>query len=231
MALTGDVYANEEDSSSEGGTAEMENNNFFENNSSTAADVPVDDASDDDGNIDEHIKLTATRLKEHNEQIIESEFTPQQNTDEKEAAVSSAGAGLLFGLSGLIIGGPILGTIAGVSSAFIASNNHGQAGECARAAGTFAVTTGSKVGAVARDVNEKHGILDWIKNVFTSGWGEVRKFDEQHHTSEKVKETMSTVSDRVVGFEREHHLFENMLEGIQSGVQFLLEKVKGASRT
>ena len=81
----------------------------------------------------------------------------------------------------------------------------------------------------ALDVNEKHGILDWIQNVFSSGWGKVRQYDEEHHTSETVKETMSTVSDKVVGFEREHHLYENMLGGIQSGVQFLLEKVKGTS--
>jgi hypothetical protein len=215
MALTGDVYANDDSSPEEVTAAEMENN------SSAADDVPANDNAND---IDEHTNLTESSLKEHNEQT-EGEST--STGDEKETAVSSAGAGLLFGVSGLILGGPILGTIAGVSAAFVASNDRGQAGDNARAAGTFAITTGSKVGDAARDVNEKHGILDWIQNVFSSGWGKVRQYDEEHHTSETVKETMSTVSDKVVGFEREHHLFENMLEGIQSGVQFLLEKVKG----
>mmetsp|Transcript_15852 Transcript_15852/g.24467 ORF Transcript_15852/g.24467 Transcript_15852/m.24467 type:complete len:225 (+) Transcript_15852:101-775(+) len=223
MALTGDVYANE-DSSSEEEAAVMENN------PSAEAEILAAAADDDnDGNIKENIKFTASRLKKHDEQM-ESDSTSQQNTEEKDAAVSSAGAGLLFGLSGLILGGPVLGTIAGVSAAVVASNDQGPAGDNARAAGTFAITTGSKVGDAARDVNEKHGILDWIQNVLSSGWGKVRQFDDEHHTSETVKETMSTVSDKVVGFEREHHLFENMLEGIQSGVQFLLEKVKGANK-
>jgi len=222
MALTGDVYANE-DSSSEEEAAVMESN------SSAAAEILAAAADDNDGNINENIKFTASRLKEHDEQM-ENDSTSQHNTEEKDAAVSSAGAGLLFGLSGLILGGPVLGTIAGVGAAVVASNDQGPAGDNARAAGTFAITTGSKVGDVARDVNEKHGILDWIQNVLSSGWGKVRQFDDEHHTSETVKETMSTVSDKVVGFEREHHLFENMLEGIQSGVQFLLEKVKGTNK-
>ena len=40
---------------------------------------------------------------------------------------------------------------------------------------------------------------------------------------------MSNVSEKVVGFEREHHLLESVLEGIQRGVLFLLEKVKHAT--
>mmetsp|Transcript_19979 Transcript_19979/g.31183 ORF Transcript_19979/g.31183 Transcript_19979/m.31183 type:complete len:223 (-) Transcript_19979:174-842(-) len=221
MALTGDVYANNNDSlSEEEELAAVDNNNL-----SAAADV------DNDGNKNEKIEFTASRLKEHDQQMG-NESTSQQNADENEneTAVSSAGAGLLFGLSGLVLGGPVVGTIAGVSAAVVASNDHGPAGDNARAAGSFAITTGSKVGDVARDVNEKHGILDWIQKVLLSGWGKVRQFDDEHHTSESVKKTVSTVSDKVVEFEREHHLFENMLEGIQSGVQFLLDKVKAANK-
>lgn len=226
MALTGDVYSNNYPSSEEEETTVMENNNL---SAEAEAEVPAD-ADNNNDDIHENIEFTASRLKEHDEQM-KSEAIPQQNSGENETAASSAGAGLLFGLSGLIIGGPVVGTIAGVSAAVVASNDDGPAGDNARAAGSFAITTGSKVGDVARDVNEKHGILDWIQNVFSTGWGKVQKFDEEHHTSETVKETMSTVSDKVVGFEREHHLFQNMLEGIQSGVQFLLEKVKAGNKS
>ncbi|KAL7456141.1 hypothetical protein ACHAWC_007662 [Mediolabrus comicus] len=192
--------------------------------------VADDDNSD---NIDEHVKLTETILKEHNEQMdnIESSSSTSQQiiTDEREAAVSSAGAGLLFGFSGLILGGPILGTIAGVSAAIVASNDHGPVGNNARAAGNFTMETGSKVGDFARDVDEKHGIIERIQHAWAVGWGKVKQFDEEHHTSESIKETMSNVSDKVVGFEKEHHFFENLLEGIHKGVQFLLEKVKNAT--
>ena len=162
MALTGDVYSNED--SSPGEEATMMGNN------SSAASTLI-------GGNDENIKLTASRLKEHNDKL-ENNSSTERDTNEKDAAVSSAGAGLLFGLSGLLLGGPILGTIAGVSAAAVASNDQGPAGDNARAAGTFAITTGSKIGDVARDVNKKHGVLDWVKNAFISGWGKVRKFDE-----------------------------------------------------
>lgn len=221
MALTGDVYA--KDSSSEG-TEEMEEKQQSKDSSAAA--------NDNSDNIDEHVKLTETILKEHNEQmdnIESSSSTPQHITDEREAAVSSAGAGLLFGFSGLLLGGPILGTIAGVSAAIVASNDHGPVGNNARAAGNFTMETGSKVGDFAKDVDEKHGIIERIQHAWAEGWGKVKQFDEEHHTSESIKETMSNVSDKVVGFEKEHHFFENLLEGIHKGVQFLLDKVKSAT--
>ena len=232
MALTGDVYA--KDSSSEG-TEKMEEKQQSKDTSAAASDESpiVAVADDDNSDIDEHVKLTETILKEHNEQMdnIESSSSTSQHiiTDEREAAVSSAGAGLLFGFSGLLLGGPILGTIAGVSAAIVASNDHGPVGNNARAAGNFTMETGSKVGDFAREVDEKHGIIEQIQHAWAEGWGKVKQFDEEHHTSESIKETMSNVSDKVVGFEKEHHFFENLLGGIQKGVQFLLEKVKSAT--
>jgi hypothetical protein len=230
MALTGDVYSNDSSSDSEG-TVEMEEKQHPKNYPAAAAAAAYNDAvhEEDDTNTNEHNYLTESKLQQHNNQQIDSESATNTYNDEKEAAASSAGAGLLFGFSGLLLGGPIFGTIAGVSAAIVASNHRGRAGDNARAVGDFAVTTGSMVGEVARDVNKKHGILNQIQNSFASGWRKVRQFDEDHHASEKVKETMSNVSDKVVGFEREHHFFENMLEGILNGVQFLLEKVRGAT--
>jgi hypothetical protein len=234
MALTGDVYA--KDSSSEEAEEMEEKQQSKDTYAAASNESPIVAAvaDDDNGdNIDEHVKLTETILKEHNEQMdnIESSSSTSQHiiTDEREAAVSSAGAGLLFGFSGLLLGGPILGTIAGVSAAIVASNDHGPVGNNARAAGNFAMSTGSKVGEVARDVDEKHGIIERIQHAWAEGWGKVKQFDEEHHTSESIKETMSNVSDKVVGFEKEHHFFENLLEGIHKGVQFLLEKVKSAT--
>lgn len=223
MALTGDVYAKD--------SPEREEKQQSKDTSAAASDKSHI-ASDNGDNIDEHVKLTETILKEHNEQmdnIESSSSTSQHITDKREAAVSSAGAGLLFGFSGLLLGGPILGTIAGVSAAIVASNDHGPVGNNARAAGNFAMETGSKVGEVARGVDEKHGIIERIQHAWAEGWGKVKQFDEEHHTSESIKETMSNVSDKVVGFEKEHHFLENLLEGIHKGVQFLLETVKNAT--
>ena len=104
-----------------------------------------------------------------------------------------------------------------------------ECGDVARSTGAFAVTTGSLVGEAARDVNEKHGILEKIKNAFASGWSRVQQFDEEHKVGEKAKETIDDVKQKTVEFEKEHHLMQHILEGVQNGVNFLLDKLKGAT--
>ncbi|KAL9191199.1 hypothetical protein ACHAXT_000905 [Thalassiosira profunda] len=171
--------------------------------------------------------LTESNLEEHNKSTEGEEVQVQACQNETGTEVpSQVGAGLLFGLSGLVLGGPILGVFTGVGAALVATNNDGPVGDAARASGDFAVSTGSRVGDAARDANEKHHILEKIGNLFKAGWSRVRQFDEEHHASEKVKETMSDVTQRTVEFERKHHYVENLLEGIRSGVSHLLDKLR-----
>jgi hypothetical protein len=182
----------------------------------------------------EPVGLNETKLEEHNKNIGEeiqacSRPGNEANEDaETEAGSTEVGAGVLFGVSGLLLGGPILGLLTGAGAALLASNDEGPVGEAARASGDFAVTTGAKVGEAAKEANEKHGVLDKIKEVFAAGWGKVQQFDEEHKASEKVKETVSGVTEKTVEFERNHHIVENALQGIQNGVNFLLEKLRGA---
>jgi hypothetical protein len=44
-----------------------------------------------------------------------------------------------------------------------------------------------------------------------------------------VKETVSEVGAKTIEFERKHHFMENILVGIQNGIDFLLERLKGAT--
>jgi len=204
-----------------------------------------DDSSSDDGNIEtSEIQskekaesattglLNASNLEELNKnrgEEVETCNNHPSNEAESETKTEvppQVGAGLLFGLSGLLLGGPILALLAGVGSTYVASKDDGPVGDAARTSGGFAIATGSKVGEAAKEANENHGILDKIKNAFTSGWGKVQKFDEEHKATEKVKETMSDVGQKSVEFEQKHHVMENILEGLQNGVNFLLGKLR-----
>lgn len=177
--------------------------------------------------------LNAANLEEHNKNnAVGSDDIQECNNpsnDTKTEVPSQVGAGLLFGLSGLFLGGPILALLTGVGATYVASNNDGPVGDAARASGEFAINSGVKAGEAAKEVNEKHGILEKMKNAFSSGWDKVRQFDEEHKATEKVKETMSDVTQKTVEFEQKHHVMENILEGIQNGVNFLLDKLRDST--
>lgn len=180
------------------------------------------------------IALNAAKLEEHNkitdEEVKELNNLPRNaESAEKTEVPSQVGAGLLFGLSGLLLGGPVLALLGGAGATYVASKDEGPIGDAARASGDFAIETGSKVGEAAKEANEKHGFIDKIKSAFTYGWSKVQHFDEEHKATEKVKETMSNAGEKTVEFERKHHVMENFLGGIQSGVNFLLDKVKDAT--
>ncbi len=153
----------------------------------------------------------------------------QMNVEENSTPPPQLGAGLLATFVGLLIGGPILGALAGASAAYVATKNEGPVGNAARASGEWAVSTGAKVGEAAKEANERHGIIDRLKAAFSSGWGRVRQFDEEHRASERAKETLSEISEKTVEFEKKHHVVEHVLEGIQNGVIFLLDKLRGVT--
>lgn len=200
--------------------------------------VGAADTSSSDG-------LTATKLEQHNNESNNADVTkaqPETSANKPEGAPeeapevtpSQAGAGLLFGISGLVIGGPLLALLAGVGAAVVAKpDNETPVGDAARASGDFAIETTSKVSEVvgekAKEANEEYGIIDKIKQALTTGWTKVKEFDEEHKVSEKTKETASSVGARGVEFEKEHHFVEKFLGGVKGGVEFLMGKLKDAT--
>ena len=170
------------------------------------------------------VELNSANLENHNKNT-EAHDIPR-NAESETQVPPKVGAGLLFGVTGLVLGGPILALLSGVGATYAASKDEGPIGDAARASGNFAVETGSKAGEAAKEANEKHDVIDKIKSAFASIWSKVQQFDEEHKATEKVKETMSNVGEKSMNFEREHHVMENALEGIKNGVDFLLNKVR-----
>ncbi|KAL3773679.1 hypothetical protein ACHAWO_010118 [Cyclotella atomus] len=173
--------------------------------------------------------LTAAVLAEHNDAINNQDESNAELQNEGDATSSQVGAGVLAGVTGLFLGGPILGAVTGASAYYVATSNDGPVGDAARSTGDWAVKTGAKVTEAAKEADEQHHILDKVGSFFSKGWQKVCQFDEEHRASERVKETMSEVGQKTVEFERNHHVFENILIGIRNGIDYLLEKLTGAT--
>lgn len=189
----------------------------------------VYESTDDKKKEEQQPVLTEAAVAEHNEA---TDTPSEQNNvvqNEDDCRSSSVGAGVLAGVTGLFIGGPILGALTGASAYYIATNNDGPVGDAARSSGVWAAQTGAKVTEAAREADEQHHILDKVGNFFSKGWQKVCQFDEEHRASERVKETMSEVGAKTVEFERNHHIVENILVGIRNGIDYLLEKLTGAT--
>lgn len=182
--------------------------------------------STNDTQSEQQPALTEAVLTAHNNESIHQQEEPN---NEGDATSSQVGAGLLAGVTGLFLGGPVLGAVTGASAYYVASSNDGPVGEAARTTGDWAVKTAAGVTEAAKEADEQHHILDRVGSFFTKGWQKVRQFDEEHRASERVKETMSEVGQRTVEFERNHHIFENILIGIRNGIDYLLEKLGGAT--
>lgn len=166
--------------------------------------------------------LDAATLAEHDKNTTPADSYVEGIDSETKTQV---GAGLLFGIPGLIMGGPILGLLLGVGAAVVAKQDDGPAGEGARKAGTFAIETSSVVGEKAREVNERHGIMDKIKIGWEHIWKRVAQFDEEHKIGESTKAVVEDVKQKTVEFENAHHWGQQILDGVQNGVMFLRDKL------
>jgi len=188
--------------------------------------------------------LTTANLEEHNKDTSDDKDTIIESDEENQTGV---GAGVLFAVPGLIVGGPLLGLLSGVSAFFVATKDHeSPAGDVARNAGKFAVETSSNVGHVAKEVDQEHHIMDKIKESWSSLTSKVQQIDEENKISEKVSvkasvakekaiETASVVKEKAVVFEQKHHFglismvaIMKTAETIQTFANNIIEKMKGS---
>eukprot|EP00978_Attheya_sp_CCMP212_P003001 scaffold6131_cov72-Attheya_sp.AAC.7 len=104
----------------------------------------------------------------HFDGVLVHEVTPQTNTmnrdgndcsEEESVRSQRRGAGVLCGVLGCLIGGPILGAVAAVGGAH-ATKKDGCIGDSARAFGDVALTVKDK----AKKIDEKHDIKTMAKS-------------------------------------------------------------------
>lgn len=116
-------------------------------------------------------------------------------------------AGIAGGVVGALVAGPAVGLVAGGAAAYY-SQRDGAAGDITRAMGEVAQTTGAK----AKELNEKHHLVDKTKEAADSAWRNLQEINEKHHVTEKSKVAAASVWENLKEFERQHNVASKLKE-------------------
>lgn len=114
-------------------------------------------------------------------------------------------AGVAGGVVGTLIGGPILGIVTGSAAAYY-SQREGAAGDISRAVGEIGRATGQK----AKELNDKHQLVDKSKEAAGQAWKKVQEMNEQHHIDKKAKAAASEAWENLKEFDREHGVLQKL---------------------
>jgi hypothetical protein len=112
-------------------------------------------------------------------------------------------AGIAGGVLGTLVGGPILGAVAGGAAAYYSSKD-GAAGDISRAMGDVARTTGQK----AREVNNKHNLVNKSKKAAGNALRKVKELDRKHNLAKKSQDAAASAWENAKDFNRKHGVLE-----------------------
>jgi hypothetical protein len=142
-----------------------------------------------------------------------------QNSHKRNAIVG--GAAIAGTAAGLAIAGPLIGIVGGVAAATVATRET-KAGDIARASGDAVLTVGDR----AKDLDQKHGILDKTKKGMGSVVDKAKEMDEKHNIVDKTKRGVGNTYQNVRKFEEKHAIMERAGEGLMKGFNFVSNKLK-----
>lgn len=108
-----------------------------------------------------------------------SQYSHQEDPDQ---AACRRGAGVAAGVVGFVLGGPGVAILLGFGAAY-ATKTHGATGDVARALGEVALVVKQK----AREVEEKHSLVDKTKVAAIECLERLKDADRKHHFVKKVK--------------------------------------------
>jgi hypothetical protein len=145
----------------------------------------------------------------------------ETTADQANIPVAAAAAG---GVVGLLVGGPIVGLVAGIGAGY-AATTEGPSGDIARAAGDVAIS----VGESARQINEKHHVTHKVQESIKVIVDKAYEANEKHHIVSRVSRFFQFLREKFVEFEGRTHLVENILKAIASGAIVLVERLKKTS--
>lgn len=140
------------------------------------------------------------------------------NVEEEHARM--VGAGVLGGVVGLLLAGPIFGLLLGFGTAY-ATNKDGAAGDAARAVGDVALVAKTK----AREVDNKHQLVEKSKVAANHAWERAKELDRRHRVLEKAKDFVQFTWLKILEINREHRVLERAVEGVGRMMAFALSKI------
>lgn len=113
-------------------------------------------------------------------------------------------AGLAGGVVGTLVGGPVLGIVAGGASAYY-SKKEGAAGDISRAIGEI----GSASYLKAKELNQKHHLLDKSRKAASSAWTKAKELNKKNHILDKSKVVTKKALSRAKKFDEKHHVVKS----------------------
>lgn len=129
------------------------------------------------------------------------------NNNESSSSQQAWSAGIAGGVVATLVGGPVLGLVAGGAAAYY-SQRDGAAGDITRAMGEVAETTGNK----ARELNEKHNLVDKSRVAADSAWKKVKAINKKHHVADRSQAAAKGAWEDIKEFDRKHSVAHKLKE-------------------
>ncbi|CAB9527013.1 expressed unknown protein [Seminavis robusta] len=114
-------------------------------------------------------------------------------------------AGIAGGVLGTLLAGPVVGLVAGGAAAYYA-NKDGAAGDVSRAMADVASTTGKK----AKELNEKHHLLDKSKEAAGDAWVAVKNLNDEHNITERSQAAAKKAWRNAKEFDQKHRVVDKI---------------------
>jgi len=171
-----------------------------------------DDDDDDDGEVEEE----------------EINTPPQKETEAPKTAKDNLilGAAVVGAIAGLALGGPRMGVLTGLGLGATAMVQ-GPAGDAARAIGEVGVEAGKK----AKEIDDKHHVVDTTKETAAKAWIKAQEMDQQHHILDKTKQAGITALQKTRDFEKKHNILEKVANTITKGAAKVAESLRATEST
>lgn len=170
------------------------------------------------GNHEQKVEAEQQEVDRYSAPLLDGVQLSQ--TENNETSAHGFGAGMVGGLIGFLVGGPIIATIAGFATAW-ASKKDGAAGDMARAMGDVALTARDK----AIEVNEKHLIIQGSKNAASDAVQKIKEIDRKHEVVAKTKEFAGWSWDTIKVFNQKHRVVDRALITVCNTINWVVAQI------
>jgi hypothetical protein len=149
---------------------------------------------------------------------------PLEDEDERELQQNKmVGAGVIGGIVGLLVGGPLFGIIAGFYAAY-STKQEGAAGDVARAMGEVALEAKQK----AQDIDEKHHLMEKGKQMANDAWEKAKQIDREHGVVEKTGKFLLWSLRAMEKQNQKHRFLERIMNATGVFLAFVFTKIQQA---
>lgn len=126
------------------------------------------------------------------------------------------GAGVAGGITGLVLGGPLLGLVGAGGAAAVAKTSRGKPGDFARKSGDVMASAGDRI----KKYDEKHRVVEKTSGSIRKGCEWVSKSE----VGRKSGDAVARASDRLKKYDEKHRVVEKTSGSITKGCQWVSNK-------